>query len=433
MSAVYEQVEQFGSALIVPPRSRALTAGAVILTLLFVTQILQLVPSLQSLHLAKIAVIAVSAVFLISAQGFASRLRLKAVPQLECALGLLAIALITAPFSSWPTASLQFTAEVLAKNVVFLYLLIQASRTDRDRRLIAAALVFGCTLLAIALTGALGPVVAETQSPARLSIGDTYDSNDLALLFVIAIPFAFFLLKPSGPVMRALLIFAIALLLSGMVLTGSRGGFLGLLAIGVLILFRSPKAVRKYAVLTIVAGILLLSWAAPAEYWNRIGTIYNYETDYNLSDSGGRLAIWRNGLQMLGDSPLFGVGIGTFSLVHAQLSPSKLEIAPHNTSLQVAAELGVVGLALFLYIIFVSIRDARRIRREITGKSSQVDDGLLWLASAVEVSLVGFLVSSFFLSHAYSAILCFLVGMGAAVTAARRVHRKKDTEEIEYT
>jgi O-antigen ligase len=253
------------------------------------------------------------------------------------------------------------------------------------------------------------------------------------LLFVVTIPFAFFMLKASTKFQRLWLLAAIALMIVGIIKSGSRGGFLGLLIISVLLLIRSSKQARKYALMAILGGAILFVAAAPTAYWARISTIFSLEKDYNMHQQTGRMKVWENGLKMVAAHPLMGVGISGFNVAHADFSGTNINISPHNSFLQIAAELGLPGFLLFVAIIFTSIFAARRVRR--LSKGGLVPQELWWLSAAIEVSFIGFIISASFLTHAYSPILCFLTGISASLVAryqASRIAPEDDEAEIEY-
>jgi O-antigen ligase len=136
---------------------------------------------------------------------------------------------------------------------------------------------------------------------------------------------------------------------------------------------------------------------------------------------------------MFAARPLTGVGIECFSLGHSLWGETRLQMSPHNSIIQIAAELGLGGLILFMMIVVTSLRAARDIRRR--AREDLAPESLVWLASAIEISFIGFLVSAFFLTHAYSAIFCFLAGMSAALVARCRGEERRRIEaegEIEY-
>ncbi|HYL98103.1 MAG TPA: O-antigen ligase family protein, partial [Blastocatellia bacterium] len=346
------------------PSSSALLAGASVLTLFFVSQILQPFPELSGLQLAKIAAAVTAAIFLFSRKAVAGRVRVGDAVQLKYLLLILLLATVTILWAVWPTASWSYIVDVYAKNVLYAYLVVQAVKSDRDARVIAGTMILGSTALALALLVHFGPVVTYQTEPGRLGLG-TYDPNDLALLYVVTIPFALFLMKAARPLTRVLLIASILIMLAAMFKGESRGGFLGLIAIGCLVFVRGSRQARKYTLITLMSGICLFLFAAPKTYWDRISTISDLESDYNFHLEGGRIPVWKDGLRMVVESPLIGVGIACFPYEQSRLSESHLDKAPHNSFLQVAAELGLIGFSLFVVIVISAILTARRIRRAV--------------------------------------------------------------------
>jgi O-antigen ligase len=408
-------------------------AGVALLTLFFVTQLLQLLPFLHSIPVAKITVGCVVLIFVFSPHLIANRLRLREIPQFKYILCILIFALLTTPLSVWPGGSLNFIVEGYAKNIVFVYFLAQGARNERSSRLIISALIAGCALIVISILTGFGPEISLDAREERINVGGTYDVNDLALLFVVTLPFAFFMLKESTRLQRLLLLAASALMVVGIIKSGSRGGFLGLLIISALLLIHSSKQARKYALIAILGGAIIFVAAAPAAYWARIGTIFSLENDYNMNLQTGRKKVWENGLKMMASHPLTGVGINGFPVAHADYSGTKINISPHNSFLQIAAELGIPGFLLLVTIIFTSIFAARRARRLV--KEGELPQELWWLAAAIEVSFIGFIIPAALLTHAYSPIFCFLTGISASLVAryqAAKIVPEDDTTEIEY-
>jgi len=408
-------------------------AGVALLTLFFVTQLLQLIPSLYGIPFAKIAVGIVVPIFIFSPHLIANRLRLREIPQFKYLLCILAFAILTAPISIWPGGSSSFIIEGYAKNVIFVYLLAQGARNEHSTRWIIGAFIAGCVLIVICLLTGFGPEMSLNAREERINVAGTYDVNDLALLFVVALPFAFFMLKESTKFQRLLLLAAIALMIVGIIKSASRGGFLGLIVISVFLLIRSSKQARKYAIIAILGGVIMFAIAAPAAYWARINTIFTLKNDYNMTLQTGRVMVWQNGLKMIAAYPLTGVGISCFNIAHADFSGTNINISPHNSFLQIAAELGIPGLLLFLVIIFTSIVAARRMRR--LTREGRIPQEFWWLAAAIEISFIGFIVSASLLTHAYSPIFCFLTGISASLVAryqAAERAQENNEAEIEY-
>jgi O-antigen ligase len=171
-----------------------------------------------------------------------------------------------------------------------------------------------------------------------------------------------------------------------------------------------------------LAGTVLLALVvvgtASERYWDEMEAVLAGK-DYNLTDETGRLAVWRRGVGYMVEHPIFGVGPNNFAVAEGTLSPLADRrqygvgvrwTAPHNSFIQVGAELGIPGLVLFVAVIasaFGVLR--RRGRGDSALAGSTRDDGPL--RRALSASLVGFVVGSFFLTLAYSEMLYMLIAL----------------------
>ena len=103
-----------------------------------------------------------------------------------------------------------------------------------------------------------------------------------------------------------------------------------------------------------------------------------------------RLLIWRNTYQMIKDKPLLGLGIGTFKMNYLDYQAEFLKNNPdyikywtfprdaHNEYLQIGAELGLLGLGIFIAIIFIFYSTTLNfLRKEKNSKNRLVSWGLL--------------------------------------------------------
>ena len=148
-------------------------------------------------------------------------------------------------------------------------------------------------------------------------------------------------------------------LLVALALTMSRNAWVGTCAgIGLLFLLRDFRLV---GILPVAAGLFLAF--APAHVSERL-----YST-FSLSDptNRDRLAMIRSGFRIIKDYPLAGVGPDTVRLVYQHYRDPKAEkqLNPHlhNVPLQIAAERGLPALLIWLWFVFVLMREfARNLR-----------------------------------------------------------------------
>lgn len=132
----------------------------------------------------------------------------------------------------------------------------------------------------------------------------------------------------------------------------------------------------------------------------------------------GRITAWRLSMRIAADRPLLGAGFRPFtketSLRYLPEEPAH-ERDAHNIFFQVLAEHGVTGLVLYAMLIGSAFRSLRQIQRR-----TRPIAGLRWLtnyARMLEVSLVGYVVTGFFLSLSYFDLFFHLV----AITVILRV------------
>jgi O-antigen ligase len=345
------------------------------------------------------------------------------VPVVRDVMILVGVAMITVPISVWPTHSLLFLFNVFLKTVLLFLLVIYWCRSVQDvRRLLW---VYCIASVAVVIPGVLsGHAGQERYSLESLS----YDPNDIALLQVMALPLIVYLYSTSGRRLKLLLVGMALLCLYGVILTQSRGGFLALVVAGTLILSRSSMS--RSAKLSIVAvGVVVFGVLAGTAWKDRIRTMWDPQSEYDQT-AGGRTDIWKSSIVLLATHP-WGVGIDNFvtaeGLSHGGVGKWS---ASHNSFLEVAVELGIVGLVIFIRLLREAMKTLHQIklsihpraptvfvrtvesRRPMKGPQELDERGHLFqLADAVHITLWGFIVGGFFLSQAYSAMLYIMLAL----------------------
>ncbi len=259
---------------------------------------------------------------------------------------------------------------------------------------------------------------------SALSVPFELNANDMATLIATAMPFAlYFLLGQRRPIVRILAVVGLAVLAVGLIRSGSRGGFLALLAVALFVLLGFTTVSARARLMGLVAILAVVFAAASDRYWEQMQTIFNPQQDYNLTSNEGRIRVWKRGLAYMIDNPVLGVGGQNFAVAEGTISPlAKRQErgrgvrwgAAHNTFIQVGAELGVPGLLLFMGLIATAFGSLRRVTR-LARRSGPAAADLSRLAQALTAALIGFVTGSFFLSLAYHDILYTLLAFTLAL------------------
>jgi O-antigen ligase len=204
-------------------------------------------------------------------------------------------------------------------------------------------------------------------------------------------------------------------------MTGSRGGFIALSAVVILLVFTRTVSIRlSYKV------VFLLVVAIGAFYVNKVGmnverfeSIKNLDDDYNTFDETGRIAIWKSGLGMMLDHPFTGVGVGCFEEALGT-EREKKGLPPmwqpaHNSLIQIGAETGIMGFILFGVASYQAFRIFGRAKRRALSKT------VVKIAEMSRVGFVGSFVSGMFLTQAYSVYWAFYIAISAMVLSSLRL------------
>jgi O-antigen ligase len=394
-------------------------------------------PALGVLHLAELSAMA----GLVSL--FAGRLArrqpiTRITPEFAGVLAFGAVLLVTAPFSIWFGGAIG-TFQDLYSKVILVYLLavnvlISPKRLERLTWLLVLAL--GYLAFRAIIDYARGINMTAHGTRVRGSVGGMMKNpNDLALNMVVFLPFAAYIaMEAASSIKRLTAAACAACMIGAIVASGSRGGFLGF---GVMIVVLGAFAARRRPGFVLV-GVLVALFAlpvVPANYWRRIASITDESKD-DVQSSQARRTLMAESVDAFVAHPLTGVGAGMFKNWNP---PNRAEVwhEAHNVWLQVAAELGLFGLAAFLFLVvrgFASVVQTRRLlgrirpapartramnaRRpdaDVPGVMPSRDADLLdWHSAAMAASLAGWLVCAFFASVAYNWTFYYLLALAAA-------------------
>jgi len=243
------------------------------------------------------------------------------------------------------------------------------------------------------------------------------NSNDFALAMVVIWPLAGLLILGEEKkwlrlfMLACFVTFSVALLLSG-----SRGGLLGTVVVALV----ACVIYRRRAQGFLMASVLALGclYILPDANKDRVLNATTGE-DANVLT---RLHLWKLGLRMYADNPIWGVGPGNFSRESVGYQPgsasNRRPLTPHSIHIQAISELGTLGALALIWICVKAIRlnllTCRRVAPNDRGKQP-----LEWyFASALNLALVGFLVSGSFITVLYYPHLWFLLGLTVGLNTA---------------
>ena len=344
-----------------------------------------------------------------------SRLR---SPVFTLFLVLVAAMVLSVPGSLWIGRSIKFMLFEYSMTFLLLVVVAASVRSVRDVEwLVLMQLVGG------ALFGLERLMKFNAGGGARLGTG-YYDANDVALMMVCALPFAlYFLRRAARGWQRAAALTGLLIVLLVFLRTISRGGFLALVAVTLYVLFRYRALKASTRVLAVAAATALIVGLGSQEFWTRIETILRPSEDYNAQSNvlSGRMAVWKRGVGYMVHNPLFGVGVQAFGIAEGQ-SPIALQMyqagrgfkwsVAHNSFVEIGAEIGLIGLAVYVGLFIVAIRLLNRIHVLSLRAGGLEADGAL--AQTLVASFVGFMVAGFFLSQAYYAFphALFAIALG---------------------
>jgi O-antigen ligase len=358
----------------------------------------------------------------------------RVTPELLGVLGLGAVMLVLAPFSIWPGGSVKTFTELYVK-VLLIFVLIHNTLTTPERvRQFTGVIVLATSYIGFraVFDYARGFNLIENGRVQGAVGGMFQNPNDLALNMVAVLPLAALLAVIARTKSGRLLALAGAFMMIGAVIAShSRSGFLGLAAMALILTWQLGRRNPRFLAAAAVSLIVVLPFT-PASYWERVSSI----TDDNKDETGSReqrRLLLGEAYQAFLDHPVTGVGAGQFVNYNP---PNRHEVwlETHNVLLQVASELGILGVGIFLFLVYRALiagRQARRLlpramgvpRKSRWGKPEAgapavvtADEAAFFQAhtAALAAAIAGWFFSALFASVAYHWTFYYLLALAIA-------------------
>jgi len=275
-------------------------------------------------------------------------------------IAFLVLACMSAPFGISLGGAASFILSDYSKTILFGILLMLSIRSARDLYTLAWAYVISTGIL-VWMSLFLFHLSTKGSKAARLGQLYAWDGNDVGVLILVGLALTLLTFQTSrtwGRWLSAVILVGIGVTVAR---TGSRGAFLGFIAMGLALLFmlKSVSVAKRIGIVAVASLAVVLS--APRGYWDQMATLMAPTEDYNWSAANGRKQVALRGLQYMVSHPFFGLGINNFPRAEC-LDPESEKVrqhvagtglgctASHNSYVQAGAELGIPGLILWLSV-----------------------------------------------------------------------------------
>jgi putative inorganic carbon (hco3(-)) transporter len=346
---------------------------------------------------------------------------------LFCLTGLLSIPLAIDRAQAWHEFS-----DTFIRCIVIFIVMVNVVRTEaRLKGLMFLALATGVWLSLGAINDyRLGLMTVEGYRAGGRGGGIFGNSNDMALFLVTLAPIAIAFVVQSRSLARKFVFGGCAVLVvTGIVLTYSRGGFIGLLAALGFLAWRIGRQRRVEILLGGTLAVIILLALAPS-YALRLASIIVPSLDPVGSSEARQGELFRS-LYVAIRHPLLGIGMGNYAP-----EMSYRGLVTHNSYTQVAAEMGAAALVFYTLFLVSPLKKLGQIARETFG--AKANSHFYYLAVGLQASLIGYMVCSFFASVAYLWYVYYLVAyavclrriyeseMGGAVVLEKRGRRERE-------
>ena len=230
----------------------------------------------------------------------------------------------------------------------------------------------------------------------NLLMGFFPNRNMTQAIYLINLPFVVYVMSTTKSSLLKITSALVSIMIVNIVfLMGARTSYIIFFVISFFLLFsliyfkEDIKVYSKNFILCVLGGFILstiiLGPTNDAFITNRMQTI-----DFEETSTNTRLRYYKYGLEQFMKNPFIGVGMGNWKIHSVDLDKSNIVsyIIPytmHNDFLEIASELGIIGLILFLYIFYLSYLNSWKLYLRV--KSNP-------LALIIPISLLIYIIDS---------------------------------------
>lgn len=194
--------------------------------------------------------------------------------------------------------------------------------------------------------------------PTWRTFGTFINPNALASYMLTFLPISAALYLTCARQWRVLAGVSVLLQVAGLLLTGSRGGWLAAVAAGAVWLGLSAKSLSRPQWSRLAAMVLICAVLIPAAS-SPLRVRVSSKAAAQVSSGRFRVLTWLGTIDAVKQKPFLGFGAGTFEFAYPRYAKAGFTRMAHNSYLQFAAELGLLGLALWTWMLgaaFLGVR-----------------------------------------------------------------------------
>ena len=302
---------------------------------------------------------------------------------------------------------------ILAGILLYLYILDQIQDINKLESLIFSCIVSGFIW---ALVGLVGFKTGNTTL-TDIDIRQIYrlkslavDSNFFAMTLIGFIQLSLFWFFKKNNKDKFFGFLAFITMLTALIFTYSRGGYLAFVTIVFLNLFffmifrKQYFSLLDYKMIKLLSASCIIMFIVFLLAFNSIGQrLISVKTQERLGS--GRIDVWKDTIKVIKKNPL-GVGLNNIKL-HTRKYWREYKTAGsgvHNTFLQMMAETGIVGFLFYIFFlgtIFLKIRHSKFMK----------DKDIFYWFTGIFISINGLIVCSLFLSNGYKEVFFIMIAL----------------------
>lgn len=236
---------------------------------------------------------------------------------------------------------------------------------DRELKLIKSSIILAGAFLAIMYIGEVS-VGTGSVDTGRFSMSEGNNPNNMAASFYLSAILSISMIFSAKKMLhKVIYILCSAGTILVILMTGSRGGLLGLtIALVYFVFAQKSRSKFTYALgIVILAGLLyyFLGNLLPETLTNRLFTSSGFL--YDVGTTGNRSDIWSTTITyILPSLPIWGLGTGCTPVALYQFYG--LLKGMHNTYLNMIVELGILGLPVFIWLI-IGVYKRSKIQQDV--------------------------------------------------------------------